>query len=237
MTYSWKNLTILYEDNHLIAVNKPAGILVQGDETGDTPLVDIVKDYIKIRYDKPGDVFLGVIHRLDRPVSGVVIFARTSKALVRMNALFNERKIQKTYYCIVQQRPSQLEAVLTDYLVKDHEKNITRAYSHPLSKNKDAKKATLKYQLVAEVGKHFLLEVEPETGRSHQIRAQLSKIGTPIRGDMKYGSLTDQKKGSICLHAYKLEFEHPIKKEKVKIEAMCPKEDIWRLFNDYFIGL
>jgi 23S rRNA pseudouridine1911/1915/1917 synthase len=225
------NFQVLYEDNHLIAVNKPAGVLVQGDETGDTPLSELVKRYIKMQYDKPGDVFLGVIHRIDRPVSGVVVFARTSKALERMNKLFHDREIDKTYWAVTANRPDPLQGHLVHYLVKDHEKNISKALDQPSNRNKDAKKAELDYELIMQVGDNCLLEVHPITGRPHQIRAQLGKIGCPIRGDVKYGFPALHPGGSILLHCRSLSFEHPIKKERVRITAHPPDDQIWRLFG------
>lgn len=225
------NFQVLYEDNHLIAVNKPAGVLVQGDETGDTPLSELVKRYIKLQYDKPGDVFLGVIHRLDRPVSGVVVFARTSKALERMNKLFHDRNIQKTYWAVTAQRPEPLQGHLTHYLIKDSERNVSRALEQPSKRNPDAKLAELDYELVMEVHGHCLLEVHPITGRPHQIRAQLAKIGCPIRGDVKYGFPSPARDGMIYLHCRSLAFEHPVKKEPVVITADPPEDQIWKLFE------
>jgi 23S rRNA pseudouridine1911/1915/1917 synthase len=224
-------LQVIYEDNHLIAVNKPAGVLVQGDETGDRPLDDMVKEYIKIRYDKPGDVFLGVCHRIDRPVSGAVIFARTSKALERMNKLFADRQIHKTYWAIVNERPEPLEATLVHYLDKDRDKNITKALDGASRRHPHAKRSELSYQLAGSLGNQHLLIVNPETGRPHQIRAQLAKIGCSIRGDIKYGSRTPNKDGSISLHCHAMQFVHPVTKAEIRIEADAPPEPIWQLFN------
>ncbi len=222
---------VLYEDNHLIAVFKPGGWLVQGDSTGDKPLSDYVKEYIKVRYKKSGDVFLGVIHRLDRPVSGLVIFARTSKALSRMNEMFREHTIQKTYYAIVGERPKEIEERLTHYLIKDKEKNRARA---SISKrSKDAKKSDLDYRLLASIANHHLLEVKPLTGRPHQIRVQLAKINCSIRGDLKYGSLHRNRDGFIHLHSYKLAFIHPVKKVPIELTCYPPKEQLWDKFGSF----
>lgn len=223
-----QGLKVLFEDNHLIAVYKPAGVLVQGDETGDTPLSEYVKLYIKDRYNKPGDVFLGTIHRLDRPVSGVVIFARTSKGLTRMNRIFQERKIEKTYWAITGERPDPLEDKLVHYIDKDRERNVAHAYHKP--RNKHAKKGELSYVFKAGLGDHFMLEVKPKTGRPHQIRVQLARINCPIRGDIKYGFPNPNPDGSIHLHCRSLSFEHPVKKEPVTITADPPEEVIWDLF-------
>ncbi len=225
-----QGLQILHEDNHLIAVNKPGGWLVQGDQTGDTPLVEFVKGYIKDRYNKPGAVFLGVIHRLDRPVSGVVVFARTSKALERMNRLFAERKIEKTYWAVVGERPKPIEGHLTHYILKDKSRNVAKAYDQLGNRTKGAKKADLDYELIGSIGDNHLLKVTPHTGRPHQIRVQLSKIGCPIRGDLKYGFPKANYDATIHLHARSLSFIHPVKKEPVFIEADPPDEQIWRLF-------
>ena len=218
---------IIYEDNHLIAVNKPAGVLVHGDETGDYTLVDAVKGYIKDRYNKPGDVFLGVIHRLDRPVSGVVLFARTSKGLARMNKLFQERKVTKQYLAIVNKRPEPLEGKIIDFLAKDAKKNVARVHK---SDRKGAKKSITEYKLEAGLNGYFLLKVNPITGRPHQIRVQLSNHGCPIVGDLKYGYSRPTQNRSICLHCNKLSFEHPIKKVPVEIEADMPEKEYWRFF-------
>jgi len=225
-----QGLQVLHEDNHLIAVYKPAGMLVQGDETGDTPLVDFVKQYIKIRYDKPGDVFLGVIHRLDRPVSGVVVFARTSKALSRMNELFRERKITKRYWAITNERPDPFSGKLTHWIEKDESRNVAKASNKSNSKGK---KATLNYHLNASIDSNHLIAVEPHTGRPHQIRVQFAKIGTPIRGDLKYGSNRQNDDGRIHLHAYALAFEHPVKREPVMITAAFPRDPVWRIFREW----
>lgn len=227
----FSKLKVIYEDNHLIAVNKPAGMLVHEDETGDETLADLVKWYIKQRYNKPGEVFLGVIHRLDRPVSGLCVFARTSKALERMNEMFKDRTIKKTYFAIVEQRPEELEGKLVHWLLKDTKTNITKASNK--QKSKDAKEAILDYLYVGGIGDHHLMEVNPHTGRSHQIRVQLAKIGCPIRGDLKYGAQRKNKNGEfIHLHAYKLEFMHPTKKEPITIIADLPtSEPMWRDFG------
>ena len=225
-----KNLQVIYEDNHLLAVNKPAGMLVQGDETNDKPLVDFAKDYIKARYGKPGDVFLGVVHRIDRPVSGAVIFARTSKALERMNKIFADREVDKTYWALLKDRPDPLSATLVHYLDKDREKNITKALDAPSRRHPDAKRSELTYDLISSIGNYHLLEVHPKTGRSHQIRAQLSRIGLPIKGDLKYGFPTPNKDGSIHLHCRSMKFIHPVTKETIEIMADPPEGQIWEQF-------
>lgn len=224
-------MKILFEDNHLIAVNKPNNVLVQGDETGDETLADQVKAYIKEKYEKPGDVYLGTIHRLDRPVSGVTLFARTSKALERMNKIFAERHVKKTYWAIVGRRPEPFNGHLTHYILKDTNKNVVKAYDSLSNRSKDAKQADLDYELIAEIGEHFLLQVDLQTGRPHQIRAQLAKIGCSIRGDLKYGFPVANKDGSIHLHCRSISFEHPVKKEQVLITASVPKEQVWKLFQ------
>lgn len=227
-----RDLQVLFEDNHLIAVNKPAGVLVQGDETGDVPLSEIVKQYIKKRYKKAGDVFLGVIHRIDRPVSGVVIFARTSKGLTRMNDLFKNREVQKTYWAITDERPKEFSGHLTHYLFKDKDRNVTKAYQSQ-NRNKAAKKSELDYELLSSLKSHHLLEVKPITGRSHQIRVQLSRIDCPIKGDLKYGAKVGNRNKSIHLHSRMLSFIHPVKKKYVQIIAKPPKKDqIWQLFSN-----
>ena len=224
------SIQVIYEDNHLIAINKPAGWLVQGDETGDLPLTEFVKDYIKKRYNKPGDVFLGVIHRLDRPVSGVVVYARTSKALTRMNKLFQDRQVQKEYVAIVHNRPQELEDTLVHYLSKDKDRNVTTAFNK--QKYKSTKRSELSYKYLGGLADHHLLGISPITGRSHQIRVQLAKIGSPIKGDKKYGAKefnTDP--GTINLHAHRLSFIHPVKNEPVVINAPVPeKEQVWQMY-------
>ncbi|MBK8492489.1 MAG: RluA family pseudouridine synthase [Saprospirales bacterium] len=227
-------LQIIYEDNHLIAVNKPGGVLVQGDETGDKPLSDFVKEYIKQRYDKPGDVFLGVIHRLDRPVSGVVVFARTSKALERMNKLFHDRKVEKVYWAITGKRPNPIKGSLTHYILKDREKNVSKAYDQLSNRAKDAKLSELDYELIGELTGNCLLEVHPHTGRPHQIRVQLAKMGWPIQGDLKYGYSKANADGNILLHCRKLAFEHPVKKEPVVIMADPPHDPMWDMFEGVY---
>ncbi len=220
---------ILFEDNHLIAVNKPGGILVQGDQTGDRTLSDYVKSYIKKKYNKPGDVYLGTIHRIDRPVSGLVIFAKTSKALTRMNKLFEERQIKKTYFALLQKKPRSLSEDLTHWLVKMEDKNITRAFDKEV---KRSKKCELTYNYIGTSNHKFLIQVSPKTGRSHQIRTQLAKIGFPISGDLKYGSRKG-KGNYIYLHSKSLEFVHPVKKEKVILQCPLPDEDNWNFFKQF----
>ncbi len=229
-----EHLKILHEDNHLIAAYKPGGILTQGDETGDMPLVDYVKEYIKIRYKKPGDVFLGLIHRIDRPVSGVVVFARTSKALTRMNKLFQDRKVKKTYWAITHHRPNPLSGHLKHYLLKDRKINKTKAYERVGKRTAAAKLSELDYELMAEIDGHHWLKVLPETGRPHQIRVQLAEIGCPIKGDLKYGFKHANPDGTIHLHCRSLEFIHPVKKEPVIITADPPREKFWNLFRDMY---
>lgn len=227
-------LQVIYEDNHLIAVNKPAGVLVQGDSTEDVPLSDYVKDYIKVRYNKPGDVFLGVIHRLDRPVSGVVVFARTSKALGRMNRLFQERDIKKTYLAITAERPEPITGRLTHYIAKDRQRNIAKTFDQPSRRSEaaGAKLSELDYEMIGEIGNYILLRVFPQTGRPHQIRVQLASIGCPILGDVKYGFSRPNEDASIHLHCRELSFVHPVKKESVRITAALPNDPVWDLFEE-----
>ena len=221
---------IIYEDNHLLIVDKPAGVLVQGDKTGDATLIDIYKKYIKDTYQKPGNVFLGLVHRIDRPVSGLVVLTKTSKALERMTKLFEQREIAKTYWAMVKNRPPEEEATLTHWLIKDHQKNIARIHK---SDKKGAKKATLKYRLLGRIGEFYLLEVKPLTGRPHQIRAQLAEIGCPIVGDIKYGFPRANRGGNIQLHARALSFLHPVKKEMINVGARPENSEMWNLFRDF----
>lgn len=228
MAISSKGLEVIYEDNHIIAVNKPNGILVQGDKTGDLTLPDLVKEYIKVRYHKPGDVFLGVFHRLDRPVSGVVIFARTSKALARMNDMMRDKEFQKTYFAMVFPRPDELEGHLIHHIIKHEDKNMVKVLTRP---KMDSKEAELYYRVHAELDGKVLLIVNPLTGRPHQIRAQLSKIGSPILGDLKYGAAYALPNQNIALHCYEMKFMHPVKKEWVTIQASPPDIFPWNTFD------
>lgn len=220
-------LAILFEDNHLIAVNKPSGILVQGDKTGDLCLADMVKLYLKDKYQKPGNVFAGVSHRIDRPVSGVVVLAKTSKALERLNLLFKERRVQKTYWAVVKNLPNPPQATLVHYLIKNEQTNKTKAF---LTEKRQTKRAELSYRLLAASNTLYLLEVLPLTGRHHQIRAQLAAIGCPIKGDVKYGFDRPNPDASIHLHARSLILEHPVQKTPLTITAPTPDEKIWNLF-------
>lgn len=220
-------MNILFEDNHLIAVNKLPGQIVQGDKTGDKTLGDFLKDYIKEKYQKPGKVFLGTIHRLDRPVSGVVLYAKTSKGLERMNEQFREKEIQKTYWAIVENKPAESSGTLIHYLLKNEKQNK----SYIVAKEKaGALKSELDYSLITSSDKYHLLQVLPKTGRHHQIRVQLSSMGCIIKGDLKYGAKRSNADGSICLHARQIEFMHPVKKEPVKIIANPPDNPLWNYF-------
>lgn len=219
-----ENLQVLYEDNHLIIVNKRVGDIVQGDKTQDLPLSEIVKDYIAKKYCKPGNVFLGVVHRLDRPTSGAVIFARTSKALERLNKMLRERLIKKTYWAIVKNKPENPSGTLIHYLRKNTKNNKATVFK---KESPDSKKAILHYNLIKELDNYFLLEIDLETGRHHQIRAQLSAMGCPIKGDLKYGSKRSNPDGGICLHAVSISFIHPVSKEEIKITANTPNTPIW----------
>jgi 23S rRNA pseudouridine1911/1915/1917 synthase len=221
-------LTVLFEDNHIIAINKRCGDIVQGDKTGDRTLGDDVKDYLKEKYNKPGSVFLGVTHRLDRPTSGVVLFARTSKALTRLNEMFKEdHSIQKTYWAVVDKKPELLSCQLDHWLVRDTKQNKSFAYPN---ERKDSKKASLTYQYLGSSDRFHLIEIELRTGRHHQIRAQLAAIGLHIKGDLKYGFPRSNSDGGIHLHARKIEFVHPITGNTVKIVAPPPNDPIWNFF-------
>lgn len=221
-------VNVLYEDNHLLVVNKPTKILVQGDATGDKPLVEYGKDYIKEKYGKPGDVFLGVVHRLDRPVSGVVAFARTTKAVERLNAQFRNKEVQKVYWALSRHRPYPTEATLVHWLVKNEQKNKTTAFPYEVA---DAWRAELGYSWIKEYEGLQLIEVRPVTGRPHQIRVQLASLHCPIVGDVKYGDKRPLPDLSIALHARRLTLEHPVKKELMTFEAPLPPNDIWRGFS------
>ncbi len=222
-------MTVLYEDNHIIIVNKESGEIVQGDKTGDVPLSEIVKDWIKLHHNKPGNVYLGVVHRLDRPVSGVVVFAKTSKALSRLNAMFAKHdEVRKTYWALTKKRPAQEEGTLTHWLVRNEKQNKSYAYDN---ERPNAKKAVLNYKVIGATDRYTLIEVELLTGRHHQIRCQLSKMGCPIKGDLKYGAERSNPDGSISLLARKLEFIHPVSKQMITVEAPLPKDAIWQTFN------
>ncbi|MBB6500417.1 RluA family pseudouridine synthase [Pedobacter cryoconitis] len=221
---------VLFEDNHLIAICKRAGDIVQVDETRDEPLEDMVKRYIAAKYNKPNSAFLGVVHRLDRPVSGVILFAKTSKALERMNALFKNREVKKTYWAVVRNRPVKPSGTLIHWLVKNPKTNVVTAHNTEVP---GSQRAELSYRLLGELGGYYLIEVDPLTGRSHQIRVQLSTMGCPIVGDNKYGYPRGSRKGSICLHARRLQFIHPVKKEPVNIFAKLPVDGFWERFEAF----
>jgi len=222
------NLQVLYEDNHLIAINKRPGDIVQGDKTGDIPLSEVVKDYLKDKYNKPGNVYLGVVHRIDRPTSGIVVFARTSKALPRLNQLFKDRDAQKTYWALVKNMPPKVEDTLTHYLKRNPKQN--KSYAH-IKEVPESKKAILDYKIIQKLDNYFLLEIALHTGRHHQIRSQLSAIGSPIKGDLKYGFDRSNKDASISLHARKLSFKHPVKDLELNLVAPLPNDPIWNAVN------
>jgi 23S rRNA pseudouridine1911/1915/1917 synthase len=223
-------LEILFEDNHLIAINKRCGDIVQGDKTGDSPISEEIKTYLKEKYHKPGNVFLGVTHRLDRPTSGVLLFARTSKSLTRMNELFkNEGEIRKTYWAVVDVKPDPVEAILEHWLVRNEKQNKSFAYPR---EQKESKKASLTYRYIASSDRFHLLEIELHTGRHHQIRAQLAAIGLHIKGDLKYGFPRSNKDGGIHLHARTIRFVHPVTLEPVTITAPVPNDPVWQFFEN-----
>lgn len=221
------NLEVLYEDNHIIAVNKRPSDIVQGDKTGDVPLSEFVKQYVKNKYNKPGEVFIGTVHRIDRPVSGIVLFARTSKALARLNQMFQGKEIQKTYWAVVKNKPAKESGKLIHYLKKNEAKNMSKAFD---KEQPGALRSELDYKLICSSDNYHLLEITPHTGRHHQIRVQLSSMGCPIKGDLKYGFNRSNKDASIHLHARKIEFIHPVKKEPVVIVAPPPDEVLWNEF-------
>ena len=217
LTTNAENVDVLYEDNHVIGINKRVGDIVQGDKTGDIPLSEHLKAYLKKKYNKSGEAYLGVVHRLDRPTTGVVLFAKTSKALSRLNAMFADKaQVQKTYWALVDAMPPATEGTLTHWLVRNEKQNKSVAYNKEVQQSK---KAVLHYKLLKSFEHYHLLEIDLITGRHHQIRAQLAAIGLHIKGDLKYGAKRSNPDGGICLHAYKLTFEHPVKKEVISIEA------------------
>ena len=221
---------VLFEDNHLLAVSKPSGMLTQGDRTRDKPLNELAKEFLKEKYKKPGDVYLGVPHRIDRPTSGLVLLAKTSKAFVRLNKMFQEKQIQKTYWAVVKNKPQNSEGTLVHFLVRNPEKNKSTAHDNEV---KGSKRAELSYRVKLSLDNYHLLEVYPKTGRHHQIRSQLSAIGSPIKGDVKYGFDRTNSDASIHLHARSIEFIHPVSKEKQKISAPAPKSDaVWEACSE-----
>lgn len=228
MVSTKNNLQILFEDNHLIVINKRSGDIIQGDKTGDTPLSEIVKTYIKEKYHKPGNVFLGVVHRLDRPTTGIVVFAKTSKALERFNKMLRDKMINKTYWAVVKNKPENAGDTLIGFLRKNQKNNKSTSYT---SEIKGSKKAILHYKILKSLDNYHLLEINLETGRHHQIRCQLAAIGSPIKGDLKYGFNRSNKDASIHLHARKIEFTHPVSKENISIIAPTPKDVIWDACN------
>ena len=221
-------MTGVYEDNHIVVVNKTSSEIVQGDKTGDTPLSEMVKQYLKEKYNKPGNVFIGVTHRLDRPVSGLVVFAKTSKALPRLNEMFRNGEVKKTYWAIVKECPKETEGELVHYLVRNEKQNKSYAYDKEV---KNSKKAVLHYKLIGHSQNYYLLEVDLKTGRHHQIRCQLAKMGCPIKGDLKYGSPRSNPDGSICLHARTVQFVHPVSKEMIRLTAPVPEGNLWNGFE------
>lgn len=221
-------MEVVYEDNHLIIVNKTASEIVQGDKTGDTPLSETVKAYLKEKYQKPGNVFIGVTHRLDRPVSGLVVFAKTGKALSRLNEMFRTGQVEKTYWAVVKNIPPSQEEILTHYLIRNEKQNKSYAYEKEVPNSKLAK---LHYKLIGKSENYYLLEVNLMTGRHHQIRCQLAKIGCPIKGDLKYGAPRSNSDGSICLHARKVKLIHPVSKQLIEVEAPVPNNSLWQGFE------
>ena len=221
-------MTVVYEDNHIIVVNKTASEIVQADKTGDTPLSETVKQYLKEKYQKPGNVFLGVTHRLDRPVSGLVIFAKTSKALTRLNEMFRAGEVKKTYWAVVKNAPKESEGEMVHFLVRNEKQNKSYAYDKEVP---NSKKAVLDYRLIGRSENYYLLEVDLKTGRHHQIRCQLAKMGCPIKGDLKYGSPRSNPDGSICLHARRVRFVHPVSKELIELKAPLPEGNLWKGFE------
>ena len=221
-------MIVVYEDNHIIVVNKTSSEIVQGDKTGDTPLSEMVKQYLKEKYNKPGNVFIGVTHRLDRPVSGLVVFAKTSKALPRLNEMFRNGEVKKTYWAIVKECPKETEGELVHYLVRNEKQNKSYAYDKEV---KNSKKAILHYKLIGHSQNYYLLEVDLKTGRHHQIRCQLAKMGCPIKGDLKYGAQRSNPDGSICLHARMVKFMHPVSKELIELTAPVPAGNLWNGFD------
>lgn len=221
-------MIVVYEDNHIIVVNKTSSEIVQGDKTGDTPLSEMVKQYLKEKYNKPGNVFIGVTHRLDRPVSGLVVFAKTSKALPRLNEMFRNGEVKKTYWAIVKECPKETEGELVHYLVRNEKQNKSYAYDKEV---KNSKKAVLHYKLIGHSQNYYLLEVDLKTGRHHQIRCQLAKMGCPIKGDLKYGFPRSNPDGSICLHARTVRFVHPVSKEMIQLTAPVPEGNLWNGFE------
>ena len=221
-------MEIVYEDNHLIIVYKHSGEIVQGDKTGDVPLSEDVKCYLKEKYQKPGSVFLGVVHRLDRPVAGLVVFAKTSKALTRLNKMFRDGEVHKTYWAITKNLPPQSEGTLTDWLVRNEKQNKSYAYDHEVP---HSKKAILKYRLIGQSDHYCLLEVNLMTGRHHQIRCQLAQMGCPIKGDLKYGAQRSNPDGSICLLAHHVEFVHPVSKQLISLDSPLPEDKLWQVWG------
>ncbi len=224
-------MTVVYEDNHIIVVNKTASEIVQADKTGDVPLSETIKQYLKEKYQKPGNVFIGVTHRLDRPVSGLVIFAKTSKALTRLNEMFRAGEVKKTYWAVVKNAPQEPEGELQHFLVRNEKQNKSYAYD---KETPNSKKAILDYRLMGRSENYYLLEINLKTGRHHQIRCQLAKMGWPIKGDLKYGFPRSNPDGSICLHARRVQFIHPVSKELIELEAPLPEGNLWKGFELFY---
>ena len=222
-------MDVIYEDNHIIVVNKTSSEIVQGDKTGDIPLSESLKLWLKEKYGKPGNVFIGVAHRLDRPVSGIVVFAKTSKALTRLNNMFRDGEVKKTYWAIVKSCPKEKEATLTHYLIRNEKQNKSIAYESMKPKSKEA---TLSYKVIAQSNNYYLLEVDLKTGRHHQIRCQLAKIGSPIKGDLKYGFNRSNPDGGISLHVRCISFIHPVSKKIINITAPVPENNLWKTFEN-----